>query len=110
MTFLADPSEVERVLFETCPRLADKYQHVEDFHWAVRPLAVAVGVFTVMKVGVFVGRNVGAKMKKGGRRNRISGDGEGQDGQSGGNVGWRRSKVANMIFREGGGASTAAAR
>ncbi|KAM7480335.1 hypothetical protein LguiA_028548 [Lonicera macranthoides] len=106
--FLANPAEVELVSFDTCPRLMDKYQHIEDFHWSVRPLAVAFGVFTAMKIGLFVGRNVGAKLKKGGRRNQISGDGIGQDGQTGGNSKWRRSKVANMIFREG--ATTAAAR
>lgn len=96
--FLADPYEVELVSFDTCPGLVEKYQHVEDFHWAVRPLAIAFGLFTAMKFSLFVGRNVSARVK--GRKNSVQ-------GQSGGNSAWLPPKVANL-FKEG--ASTATVR
>lgn len=56
--FLADPAEVEMVSFRTCPDMVKKYEHLEDFHWAVRPLLIALGIFTAMKVGFSVGRNI----------------------------------------------------
>ncbi|KAJ4718414.1 E3 ubiquitin-protein ligase KEG [Melia azedarach] len=80
---LADPAEVELVSFDTCPGVVEKYQHVEDYHWSVRPLAVALGLFTAMKLGLFIGRNVSAKLKKG-QRNSMRGGGNCQDGQAGG--------------------------
>ncbi|XWS11784.1 hypothetical protein CRYUN_Cryun37aG0030300 [Craigia yunnanensis] len=86
--FLADPAEVESVSFDTCPGIVEKYQHVEDFHWAVRPLAIAFGLFTAMKLTISVGCSVSARLKKG-RPN-------GQDGHAGSNSGWRQ-----RIFRDG---------
>ncbi|KAH0989557.1 hypothetical protein GBA52_001040 [Prunus armeniaca] len=58
-TFVADPAEVALVTFDTCPGIVKKYQHLEDFHWAVRPLLVALGLFTAMKLGIFVGSKMG---------------------------------------------------
>ncbi|KAG8379814.1 hypothetical protein BUALT_Bualt07G0128600 [Buddleja alternifolia] len=65
--FLANPEEVERVSFDTCQGIVEKYEHVEDFHWAVRPIGIALGLFTATKVGIFVGRNVGGRLNKGKR-------------------------------------------
>ncbi|XP_008228702.1 PREDICTED: E3 ubiquitin-protein ligase KEG-like [Prunus mume] len=104
-SFLADPAEVELVSFDTCPGVVQKYQHIEDFHWAVRPLTIAFGLFTAMKISLFVGRNVSAKLK--GRRNSMRRDGNSQDGQSGGNTAWLPPPVVNL-FKEG--VSTASAR
>ncbi|OMO54369.1 hypothetical protein CCACVL1_27847 [Corchorus capsularis] len=86
--FLADPAEVESVSFDTCPGVVEKYQHVEDFHWAVRPLAIALAVFTAMKLTVSVGCCASARVKKV-RRN-------GRDGHAGEKAGWRQ-----RIFRDG---------
>ncbi|XP_068471553.1 protein KINASE OF THE OUTER CHLOROPLAST MEMBRANE 1-like isoform X2 [Phaseolus vulgaris] len=57
-TYLADPSEVEVVEFRTCPGIIEKYQHVEDHHWAIRPVLVAFGLFTAFKFGILVGKKV----------------------------------------------------
>lgn len=93
--FMADPAEVELVSFKNCTGVVKKYQHVEDFHWSVRPLVIAFGLFTVMKLGFFVGKGVRMKMK--GRKNPShGGDGNSQDGQTGGNSAWR-----NILFRRG---------
>ena len=73
---------MESVSFDTCPGIVEKYQHVEDFHWAVRPLAIVFGLFTAMKLTISVGRGVSARLKKG-RPNC-------QDGHAGRNSGWRR--------------------
>lgn len=56
--FLADPAEVEVVSFSSCQGVLKKYQHFEDIHWAVRPLLVALGLFTAMKVGLIVGKKI----------------------------------------------------
>ncbi|XP_010546555.1 PREDICTED: E3 ubiquitin-protein ligase KEG [Tarenaya hassleriana] len=58
-SFLADPAEVEVVTFSTCPGVVKKYQHLEDFHWAVRPLLIAMGILAAMKLGFFVGKKMG---------------------------------------------------
>ncbi|KAG1327128.1 E3 ubiquitin-protein ligase KEG [Cocos nucifera] len=99
--FLADPSEVEVVSFNTCEGVVKKYQHLEDFHWAVRPLLIALGLFTALKLGFFVGKSVGRSRRKSGVG--ISGQGEGpqQDGPSGGNAAWLPPSVANILFKEG---------
>lgn len=98
--FLADPAEVERISFDTCPGLVEKYQHIEDFHWAVRPLAIALGVFTSMKLGLLVSHGVGSKLKKGGK----SGDIKAQEGQSSGSQsGW----LVNILHREAAPTATA---
>nr|GEV11297.1 E3 ubiquitin-protein ligase KEG-like [Tanacetum cinerariifolium] len=103
-SFLADPAEVEHVSFDTCQTLVDKYQHVEDHHWAVRPLVVAFGVLTAMKFGFIVGHSMGSRLKKG-RRSRTHGGDSGRGSQDGKNsVGkskWLPSPVANMLSRDG---------
>lgn len=53
-TFVADPSEVELVSFRTCPGIVKKYRHLEDFHWAVRPVVIAISLFASIKFGSFV--------------------------------------------------------
>ncbi|KAK9280090.1 hypothetical protein L1049_013775 [Liquidambar formosana] len=100
-SFLADPAEVEVVSFSTCPGMVKKYQHLEDFHWAVRPLLVALGLFTAMKLGFFMGNKIGrSKVRK--NRTIAQGDGQHMDGHSGGNnPAWLPHPVANIIFREG---------
>ncbi|KAH9618820.1 hypothetical protein KSS87_014565 [Heliosperma pusillum] len=97
--FLADPAEVEVVSFNTCPGILKKYQHLEDFHWAVRPLLVALGLFTAMKMGLLVGKKIAnPKMKK--EQDVIaSKDGQPTDGTA--NSAWLPPSVATMIFREG---------
>ncbi|BAT82334.1 hypothetical protein LR48_Vigan909s000500 [Vigna angularis] len=57
-TYLADPSEVEVVEFRTCPGIIEKYEHLEDHHWAIRPVLVAFGLFTAFKFGILVGKKV----------------------------------------------------
>ncbi|KAH6832331.1 Protein kinase superfamily protein [Perilla frutescens var. hirtella] len=98
--FLANPEEVERVSFDTCPGIMEKYELAEDFHWAVQPLAIAFGVFTATKIGKFVGRNVVGGLHKCGR-NRKQNDTSTQEGQSNGNPAWLPPTVANIIFKEG---------
>ncbi|XVE71196.1 hypothetical protein DITRI_Ditri10aG0131400 [Diplodiscus trichospermus] len=100
-TFLADPAEVEVVCFNNCPGVVKKYQHLEDFHWAVRPLLVALGLFTAMKVGIFVGKRIGrSKVKQ--QSSVIHNDVQHMDGQTAGNPAWLPPPVANILFREGG--------
>lgn len=53
-TFVADPSEIELVSFRTCPGIVKKYRHLEDFHWAVRPVVIAIGLFASLRLGSFV--------------------------------------------------------
>lgn len=107
-SFLADPADVERVSFDTYPGLVGKYQHIEDFHWAARPLAIAFSLFTAMKLGVCVGKSVGARLKKG-RGNQLLSEDHAQDFQTGGNSSWLPSPVANILFREGPTTATTAA-
>lgn len=99
-SFLADPADVELVSFDRCPGVVEKYKHVEDFHWAIRPLAIALTIFTTAKISVSIGRKVSSKLKK----NR-KGD---QDGQGVGNAVWLPPPVANILFKEG--VSTATVR
>lgn len=98
--FLANPEEVERVSFDTCPGIVEKYELVEDFHWAVRPLAIAFSVFTAAKLGIFVGRNVGVRINKR-KRTQKPNDVQNQEGQSGANAAWLPPTVANILFKEG---------
>ncbi|XP_026454590.1 E3 ubiquitin-protein ligase KEG-like [Papaver somniferum] len=106
-THLADPAEVELVSFKTCTGVVKKYQHLEAFHWAVRPLIFSLGLFTAMRLGMFVGRKVGRSKRKMDQRKTDQrkkdqtipvevGDGKNQDAQTGGK-GW---KVTNILFRE----------
>lgn len=93
--FMADPAEVERVSFSNCPGLVEKYQHLEDFHWTVRPLVIAFGLFTAMKMGKFVGRKMGWSKKR--PRNAAHGDKQSMDNQ---NQSWLPKPVKNLL-REG---------
>ncbi|KAF3450899.1 hypothetical protein FNV43_RR06988 [Rhamnella rubrinervis] len=102
--FLADPAEVELVSFDTCPGVMKKYQHAEDFHWAVRPLTIALGLFTAMKFSLFLGRSISSKLKKG-QRNLTQRDGNCQDGQAA--AAWLPPPVANILFKEGASPATA---
>ncbi|XP_010437936.1 PREDICTED: E3 ubiquitin-protein ligase KEG-like [Camelina sativa] len=79
---LADPAEVEIVNFNTCEGVMKKYEHLEDFHWAVRPLLIAMGLLTAMKLGFFVGKKIG-RSKDGKQRDGSSAQGDCQirDGQ-----------------------------
>lgn len=104
-TFLADPAEVEVVSFKTSPTLLKKYQHLEDFHWAVRPLLLALGIFTAMKLGRFVGKRIGRSKIKKGRGQVTPGDGPNVDGQAAGNAAWLHPDLASIIFREGASTS-----
>lgn len=97
---LADPADVELVSFDTCDGIVKKYQHVEDFHWAVRPILIAIGLFTATKVGFFVGKKLGrSKTKKGQSSVMILSDSQNMDGQNG-NPAWLPPPVANILFRE----------
>ncbi|KAH6782898.1 Protein kinase superfamily protein [Perilla frutescens var. hirtella] len=102
-SFLGDPAEVELVSFDTSPGLVKKYQHLEDFHWAVRPLLIALGLFTAMKMGLFVGKRVGRGRSKG-KNPLFQTDVQNSDsrgpvpGDGNGNAAWRPPKVTN-IFR-----------
>ncbi|KAM6585954.1 hypothetical protein CsatB_012956 [Cannabis sativa] len=99
-SFLADPAEVELVSFDTCPGLVQKYQHIEDFHWAVRPLAIAFGLFAAMKFSLFLGRGVSLKLRKERKKPTRSNDSH-QDGQSSSTAAWLPPPVANILFKEG---------
>eukprot|EP00268_Persea_americana_P029580 TRINITY_DN2860_c0_g1_i1.p2 TRINITY_DN2860_c0_g1~~TRINITY_DN2860_c0_g1_i1.p2 ORF type:complete len:632 (-),score=109.76 TRINITY_DN2860_c0_g1_i1:843-2738(-) len=108
---LADPAEVEVVCFNNCQGLVKKYQHLEDFHWSVRPLVIALGLFAALKLGVFMGsmrrsrprttvKSIPRRKRGGGAL--VQGDSLEQDGQTGSNPPWLPPSVAN-IFREGVG-------
>lgn len=107
-TFVADPAEVALVTFDTCPGIVKKYQHLEDFHWAVRPLLVALGLFTAMKLGIFVGSKMGRSNVRKQQTGAAQNENQHTDGQNSGNPAWRPPNVANILFREG--ASTGLAR
>ncbi|KAK6912230.1 Serine-threonine/tyrosine-protein kinase, catalytic domain [Dillenia turbinata] len=117
-SFLTDPAEVEKITFDSCRGIVKKYQHVEDYHWAVRPLVIAVGLFTVMKLGFFLGKNMTVKLQKGKKHLKQCEDHQHHqkhlrqwedhhhlDAQGGGNPAWLPPPVANIIFREGGSAA-----
>ncbi|KAK6119544.1 hypothetical protein DH2020_046711 [Rehmannia glutinosa] len=101
-SFLGDPAEVELVSFDTCQGVVKKYQHLEDFHWAVRPLLIALGLFTAMKFGLFVGKKVGrgrgrSNVKKE-KNHVVQNENQNVDSQSAKNSAWRPPKVTE-IFR-----------
>jgi hypothetical protein len=96
--YLADPAEVELVNFEKCEGLVKKYQHLEDFHWAVRPLVVALGIFTALKLGICV-RSTVTRCSK--RRVASCSSEQGADQQSdvdGKNGPWIPPSMANILF------------
>lgn len=106
-TSLADPAEVEVVSFKTCPGMVKKYQHLEDFHWGVRPLLIAVGVFTAIKVGVLAGKKMGRSKAKKLHSSVPLNDGQRVDGQSSGNSSnqvWFPPSVANILGVSAGSA------
>lgn len=95
-TFLADPSEVDVVNFKNCPRMIEKYQHVEDHHWAVRPVLIAFGLFSAVKLGMSIGKKVGRNMNA----NAMEKESHYTDSQNASSPPWT-SSVANILFREG---------
>lgn len=99
--FLANPEEVEHVSFDTCPGIVEKYELVEDFHWAVRPIAIAFGLLTATKISTFVGRNVVAGLNKRKRSQKKQNDACNQEGQSSGSSAWLPPTVANILFKDG---------
>nr|GMC77704.1 E3 ubiquitin-protein ligase KEG isoform X2 [Ipomoea batatas] len=99
--FLADPDEVQVVSFDTCPGLLEKYQHVEDFHWAVRPLAITFSLFMTVKLSIFVGKNISAKLKKSTKKKQIPSDVRPRDAEGSGNSPWLPPPVANILFKDG---------
>lgn len=106
ITFLADPSEVEVVDFNTCPGMVEKYQHVENHHWAVRPVLVVLGIFTALKLGILVGN----KVKRCKRFKAVESKNQYVEGQNTnsptriithGNTTWGVPSVANILFKDG---------
>ncbi|CAN0864104.1 E3 ubiquitin-protein ligase KEG [Linum grandiflorum] len=97
--FLADPAQVEVVTFDTCSGFVEKYQHVEDFHWAIRPLAIALGAFTAMKLGVSAGRAVSSKLNKAPKSD---------ENKASNKTDWLPQSVANVIFKDGPATTTTA--
>lgn len=95
--FLADPAEIEVVSFNTCPGIVQKYQHLENFHWAVTPILVALGLFTAVKMGFFVGKRISKPKMKGDQATAASKDAQQTDGS--GKSAWLPSSVATMIIR-----------
>ncbi|RVW65279.1 E3 ubiquitin-protein ligase KEG [Vitis vinifera] len=95
-SFLADPAEVELVSFNTSPGLVKKYQHLEDFHWAVRPLLIALGLFSAMKFGIFVGKKIGIgrSKEKRGQSTMTQNESQRLDNQTAGNAAWLPQTVA----------------
>ncbi|KAL6344949.1 hypothetical protein AAG906_006714 [Vitis piasezkii] len=95
-SFLADPAEVELVSFNTSPGLVKKYQHLEDFHWAVRPLLIALGLFSAMKFGIFVGKKIGIgrSKEKRGQSTMTQNESQHLDNQTAGNAAWLPQTVA----------------
>ncbi|KAL5974274.1 hypothetical protein ACLOJK_030938 [Asimina triloba] len=111
--FLADPAEVEMICFSNCQGLVKKYQHLEDFHWAIRPLMIAASFLTTLKFGLFIGKSMersrsrskialrSRSLKKKSRSVLVQADVGQTDGQDGSNPTWLPPSVANILFREG---------
>ncbi|KAJ6828957.1 E3 ubiquitin-protein ligase KEG [Iris pallida] len=102
---VADPSEVEMVSFSNCEGVVKKYQHLEDFHWCVRPLVIALGLFSALRLGFVVGQSVGKSRRKKDDGILVTREGaqqqqEGQNGSS--SAQWLPPSVANILFKEGG--------
>lgn len=98
-SFLADPAEVEVVSFNTCDGVVKKYQHLEDFHWSVRPLVIGLGLFAGLRFGLVIKRNL--MKKKPDPTNAQQVEGKQLEGQHSNNPGWRPPQVVNILFREG---------
>lgn len=107
--YLADPAEVELVSFDNSNGMIKKYQHLEDFHWAVRPLVIALSLFTATKLGFSMGNRIIGKSKlKTQNASSSYSDTQTIDNQTGTNPTWLPGPVANIIFRES--TSTASGR
>lgn len=105
-TYMANPAEVEAVNFSTCPGMVKKYQHLEDFHWSVKPLLIAFGLFTAMKLGFAFGKVGRSKVKKGQGNNLVYCETqhhiEGQNTNNN-NPAWIPPPVKNILFGDGVG-------
>ncbi|XP_065849404.1 protein KINASE OF THE OUTER CHLOROPLAST MEMBRANE 1 [Euphorbia lathyris] len=103
IAYLADPAEVEAVSFNTCPGIVKKYQHLEDFHWAVRPLVIAFGIFSAVKLGFLAGKKVGRCKGKRQQNGFLQIDSEYDDNRSSGahssgrGRAWFPPAVANIL-------------
>ncbi|CAN1287777.1 E3 ubiquitin-protein ligase KEG [Linum perenne] len=95
-TFHADPAEVETVSFGNSPGIVKKYQHLEDFHWSVRPLLIALGLFTAMKVGFSFSRKFGRSKVKNGR-SHLSVSADSDSGSSNNTSKWLPRPVSNIL-------------
>jgi hypothetical protein len=98
---LADPSEVELVSFDKCDGMIKKYEHLEDFHWAVRPLFIAIGFFTALKLGMFAGKvMVRPRSRKDASISDQCGDHQQlqQETHNSTNVAWFSPPVGNVFF------------
>lgn len=103
---LANPEEVESVSFDTCDGIVEKFEHVEDIHWTVRPLAITVGLLMSLKVGISVGKGVGEKLHN---RKRVQKQKEiSKERQKSGNSAWLPPTVANILFKDGSSISNSA--
>ncbi|GJN38911.1 hypothetical protein PR202_gb27992 [Eleusine coracana subsp. coracana] len=105
-TLWKDPSEVEVevVSFDKCDGIVKKYEHLEDFHWAVRPLFIAIGFFTALKLGMFAGKViVRPRSRKVASISDQSVDHQQlqQEIHNSANVAWFPPPVANMFFGDG---------
>ncbi|KAJ0984340.1 hypothetical protein J5N97_002696 [Dioscorea zingiberensis] len=98
-SFLADPAEVEVVSFRTCRGVGKKYQHLEDFHWSVRPLLITLGLFAGLKLGFLIKQNVTKKRPISTDGQQIEGKQPG--GQNVNNPAWCPPPMVNILFREG---------
>lgn len=87
-SFLADPAEVELVSFNTSPGIVKKYQHLEDFHWGVRPLLIALGLLAAMKFGIFVGKKGGREKGKKGQSIVTQSERQNLDNPTASNAAW----------------------
>lgn len=96
-SFLADPDEVEVVSFDKCEGVVKKYEHLEDFHWAVRPIVIALGLVAALKLGHFVKRNV-VKERKIVTRNIHTEQEVKKDVPKERNVQWMPHSVASILF------------
>ena len=102
-SFLADPAEVELVSFDNSPGFVKKYQHLEDFHWAVRPLLIALSIFSAMKFGIFVATSVGRPKGKKGQRNSTQNENPHLDNQTAGNGAWLPQTSEKVLAQVMGG-------
>lgn len=108
-SYLADPSEVEVVNFKKCEGLVKKYRHLEDFHWAIRPLVITVGLLAALKLGSVVIKSTGkSRRKKTGTFVDLSGQVEDQqqiEDPNGANPAWIPPLVSTIFFGDGANAT-----